>query len=619
MDDESNEMPIVEDESDIPASSAIAEAIQNFLSSESDAEDEGSDGPSGENDNSPEDQSQSEQPKGQSQSEQPEGQGESEQPEGQSQSGQPEGESESSDDGENQDEQTDDEKGENEDKGDDKKSEAKKESKEKSRKEKAEEYKKKLKDDAKKGLMSKITTTFLNPASQIPADIQQSLKETGKTIKETSQKAMQSDQLKPHEKAAAVKEIATETTKTGAKQTAIETILKIAREALKRAVEATSPWSWLVIAILVAVAIILIILLAIMVACSGGAAGGEASTEPEYMTENFSITSECFYGIRAAYIDEDLLISSLQQSYKQYTSDVIVEIEENGIDVTIDIITINEETRLPNPVSSSSEPHYNTLSLSIGNSIAGQSESSFNNTLYNAISYFGFNESQQSDVNDIIVNYIKDNSLFTLTSAESFPDDLVDQLNSNPDLDYVENLCEKVMIKDYIASDSGLKDVEQLIYVGSVYMPNKDITITDLSTVISTTTPEYPIEGECILKTTEGDTVLVSGTSDSSDGKLLFDSIEDSNLELPKFNSINSGDTKAFSGGISLFEALRLGHSDGKDYSLFFQKQTNENGDEVYSWKPADEKTLYLTYKSDSKFIFTDLIFEIATEEETEQ
>ena len=69
-------------------------------------------------------------------------------------------------------------------------------------------------------------------------------------------------------------------------------------------------------------------LLAILVACSAGASGGAASTEPEYMTENHSITSEYFYGIRAAYVDEEILINSLQLSYKQYVVDVIEYIDK---------------------------------------------------------------------------------------------------------------------------------------------------------------------------------------------------------------------------------------------------------------------------------------------------
>ena len=506
-----------------------------------------------------------------------------------------------------------------EDDEDDEDDEAKKEAEEKERKGKAAKIKKKLKDDSKKKLVAKIGMTFLNPATTIPADIQQSLKETGKSIKDTSQKAMQNQILKPQEKAEAVKEIALENAKVGAKETVIQTILKAIREVIKKLYK-TAPvaaYVWAATAIIVAILFVLLIILAIMIACSGSASGGAAATEPQYMTENFSITSEYFYGVRTAYIDEDALISSLKQSYQHYVSDVIVEIEESGIDVKIDIITINEETKLPDPVQGDSVTHYNTLSLNIGNAIAGKSETEFTSALYNEIPYFGLTAEQQSNANSIIVKYIKDNSLFTLTSAESFPDDIVSQLDSNSSLDYIENLCEKVMIRDYIAEENGLKDVQQLNYVGSIYMPNTDLIITRLSTAVSTPTPENQVEAECVLQNGEDISTITSGTTDSSDGKLILDSVDNSSLELSKFTSV-SDNNEIFANGISLLEALRLvskNETEGTG-SNYFRKQTNDDGLEVYTWMPGCETFLYISYKSDNKFIFSDLIFEGSSQDD---
>ena len=607
MDDELDEMPIVEDEAAIPASSAIAEAAQAFLEEDGDNEDSGEGGSAEESSaegNSAENT--------------------------QNQSGNSVGEEQGKSQGSEQSEQTDDggedggeggDDGEDDGKGGGKdseaKKEAKKEAKEKERKGKADKVSKQLKDESKKKIIPKITATFMNPASKIPADIQTSLNETGKTIKDTSQKTLKNNILKPEEKEKTVKEAAVETAKTGAVHTVIQTALKAIREALKK-LYTTPPvavYAWAITAGIVAYIIQFLFLVILIMAIAGTIAGAAASVEPEYMTEGYCITSENFYGIRTAYIDETILSDALEQSYKQYVIDILEDIDNTqSISITITLPDTSENKPLTNetPVGE----HIETMSLGVAKIAAGKSVSDTITDftlLYPEIDYFGLTEKEVEDVNDFITKYLTDYSIVDTGESSATIAELVDIATEK--LTYINNLCEKVMICDYIAEDSGLKDVKELIYVGSIYMPNKDITITSLSTAVSTTTPEFPVTAECIAKNGENIIFSKSGTSFSDDGKLILDSIDDSIVEVSKFTNIDTDNTEAFINGVSLFEALRLGSKEGKDYSLFFQKQIIDDDTEIYTWIPASENIMYITYESTSPFIFNDLILEIADDE----
>lgn len=606
MDDELDEMPIVEDENDIPASSAIAEAVQAFLEDE-DSGEETAESSNSEENSSENTQSQSGNSVGE---EQGKSQG-SEQGEQTDDGGEDggEGDGEGDDDGEDG--------GEGDGKDSEAKKEAKKEAKEKKRKAKAEQIKKQLKDESKKKLIPKITATFMNPASKIPADIQTSLKETGKTIKDSSQKALKNNVLKPEEKEETIKEVTVETAKTGAVHTVFQTVLKAIREALKKlyTTAPVAPYAWAITAAIVMYIIYFLIFLAIVIAISSAVAGATASTEPEYMTENFSITSEHFYGIRTAYIDETILSDALELSYKQYVIDILEDIDNTqSISITITLPEVSEDKPLVNDTLVGED--IEKMSLGVAKIAAGKSVSdsvSDFDLLYPEIDYFGLTETEVENVNDFITNYLTDYSIVDTGESSSTVAELVDIATEK--LTYINNLCEKVMIRDHIADEMGVKDVNELIYVGSIYMPNKDITVTALSTAITTTTPENPVKAECIAKNGENILFSSSGTTASDDGKLVLDSVDNSSIEIFEFTSIDTANTEAFTRGVSLFEALRLGSKEGKDYSTFFQKQTTEDGTEFYTWIPSCTNIMYITYESSNPFIFSDLIFETADEE----
>ena len=601
MDEELDDMPIVEDNSDISASEAIINAIQGYLEENSDDEDD--ENSSNEENNKGSDDGQHSDPSGNPVDE---GQGK----------GKGNGNNQEDDSEENGETQGDDDSEDpGKDKKDEKKAEAKREAKEKERQNKIKQHTKKLKTDAKKKLIPKIAANYWNPASEIPIAIKESFKDTFNTIKDTSKKAVGNKLLKPQEKPEKAKEVATEITKTSLMQQAIELPARIARDLLKEAIKAASPYSWAVVAAVIVYLlyillfiILVLIVLAIIVAIS-------ASQEVEYMSENYGVTSEYFYGIRTAYVNEDLLTESLELSYKQYVIDILKSIENtNGVSITIELPEISEDEPFTNdtPV----DENITTLSLGIAKIAADKSPSDTISgfaELYPEIDYFGLTQDQVEDVNDFIDKYLSDNSIVNKGESELTISEMVDSAIES--LPYIQNICQKVIIQDYIAEETGLEDVKELNYVGSVYMPHSNITISALSSVIATTTPEIPIEASCISRAEGTESSVASGTSNSDDGKILLDSVDNSTLTLSEFTSIDSSNLEVFCDGISLFEAIRLGAAEGKDYSIFFQKLVDDNNVEFYSWIPSDDNILYLSFNSTGNFIFSDLLLEVSMEE----
>lgn len=621
MDDELDETPIVEDESDLSASEAIVNAIQSYLEENSSTTDTDSEDSSNQSGDEKNDQENS----GEAQNGDESSEGQSSTP-----SGEPVGENQDSNKtkGENQENSEDggDEEGgkddDAEDGGDDegegkdgkKGSKAKKAAKEKARQQRVGERKKKRLDDHKKQLVGptgKIAQNFMRPTS-IPQDIGESLKDSGKAIMETSKKAMTDPEAKPKEKTEEVADVTKETFKTAPVKIIFETVGKFFRELIKRAYT-TFPYPgaplWAATIVVIKFLIVFIILMAILFALSSSTAAAAASTEAEYMTTNYCITTEHFYGLRTAYIDEDLLSDALELSYKQYVIDILEDIKStDGISITISLPEITEETPFTNAVPV--DGNITTMSLGIAKIAAGKDASDSVNSfadLYNEISYFGLTDDQVEDADEFITKYLTDHSIVNKGETDLTISGLVDTAIEN--LTYIKNLCEKVMIKDYVADELGLEDIEQLTYVGSVYMPHSTLTLTTITTAVTTTTPETPVVTNLIHQKGGTISTLDSGETGKDDGKCIIYSSFDENYQLEQFTTFDSTNPESLIDGVSLFEVLRLGSINGVDYSSFFKKEKNDENIEVYTWKPECENFLYYTFESTGKFIFNDLVF----------
>jgi len=351
------------------------------------------------------------------------------------------------------------------------------------------------------------------------------------------------------------------------------------------------------IGIALLVIVILIILIAAIMAI---VSFFEEKTDPANMTTNSYITNEYFYGIRTVYIDDEQLANSLQLSYKQYVIDVIENFEQENpsIDITISLPTLNTDENLTNETSIDS--NIVNLSLGIANIIAtGSSE--YNNidfsTLYPSINFFGFDETQGQLVSTFIANYIEQNNLYLCSESINLEQLISATTTTDLDLQYIYNQCEKVMIKDQIATAEGLSDIEQRQYIASIYMPNKNIEITSASYTVANQNEDFTTSIKLIEVKNGNETIHLDQILE--DDVDIFQGINWGSVTLNTFTNIDSNNISAFENEISLFDAIKKSPT----YKDYFTQNAETS---IYSWKPTADNLLYLQFEANNNFIYTE-------------
>lgn len=358
------------------------------------------------------------------------------------------------------------------------------------------------------------------------------------------------------------------------------------------ALAAAAPYIGIALLIILAIILIVVIIVAVV-------AFFQAKTDPENMGTNEHVTNEYFYGIRTVYIDEPVLLNSLQLSYKQYAIDIIENFEETNpsIDITITLPVMEEGSILTNdtPV----DQNITNLSLGIANIVATGSSSYSGiefSTLYPQIEYFGLTTEQGELALEFVQNYIVDNNLYSSEESVNITELIETTITTDTDLQYIYNRCEKVMIKDELASSTGLTGIEQRQYIASIYMANKDIVIESASYTIASTNEIFNATSKLIEENNGSQTI--HREKETKDNRDIISGFSAGKVNIKKFTSIDENNTSAFSNGLSLFSALRL----SPDYINFFTL----NQDGIYTWKPTSESLYYLTFDTETPFIFTD-------------
>ncbi|MBQ3502185.1 MAG: hypothetical protein IJA72_00775, partial [Clostridia bacterium] len=340
----------------------------------------------------------------------------------------------------------------------------------------------------------------------------------------------------------------------------------------------------------------------------------EMKTDPANMTTNSYITSECFYGIRSVYIDEEDLTNALELNYKQFAIEVIENIKLDNPDITVNITLpqLAEGTTLTNDIDldDTIDQHIvKAMASIVATGGTGYTDSDFKD-LYALIDFFGLTEEQLNKTKDYISQYFTDNNILqgeNINVNTIIEDAFTLDASGEHDLSYITNICQKVMIKDEIATEEGLSDIKTRHYIASIYMPNKDINVTRSYYTIyggsDTFTNNYKlIEENNGEKTIHAEKEMV-GDSEIVDGFLV------GTAELKQFTSIITENPNLFSSGISLFEAVKLTPKGSQYFQKIETKDSSGNTVTAYTWNPTDTSLLYLTFEASSSFIFTEFSF----------
>ncbi len=358
---------------------------------------------------------------------------------------------------------------------------------------------------------------------------------------------------------------------------------------IAKAIAAIGPYGWLAILIIIALVII-------VVAISAFVSFLAEKTNPAAMRSNEYVTSEYFYGVRTAYLDDEALSNSLELSYKQYVIDVISNFEESNPSINITITLPEENIDNADPI----DTNIANLSNGIANIVATGSDNYSNikfETLYPNIEYFGLTSSQGESVNNFIIKYITSNTLYSAPEGTNVDQLLETTLTTDTDLQYIYNRCEKVMIKDEIAGTEGITGIEQRQYIASIYMPNKNIVVNSSIYVIACEEDEFHSVSK-LIEQNNGTTNIIRET-ETKDNSDIINGVLSGSVSLSKFASIDAENPEAFRSGLSLFDAMRL----SPEYKQFFTLNEELS---VYTWLPTDESMLYYTFDASKMFIYTD-------------
>jgi len=342
-------------------------------------------------------------------------------------------------------------------------------------------------------------------------------------------------------------------------------------------------------------AVVIVLIFSII---SSVAAIFQEKTNPDNMKENAYITSEYFYGVRNVYVDDDALLNSLQLSYKQLSIDVL-----NKIDLNIDVKVNISLPSTPIDNLTNVDEKIVDMSIAIGNIVAtGSSEYNVDfGTLYPNIDHFGLTAEESELVGDFLVSYFDSQSIISITGTLT-TEQLVDNALSSDELKYMYNVCEKVMIKDELANENGLSNIEQRKYLASIYMPNRDITINGSSYAIVNQNEDYSTNIK-LIEHNNGSIITHLDTTTESDTEII-DGLSSNPVTIKQFTSINSSNIQDYSSGISLFDAI-------KSHPTAINHFSKDSDTGIYTWIPKDSSLLYLTFNTSGQFIFTEFAIDI--------
>lgn len=347
--------------------------------------------------------------------------------------------------------------------------------------------------------------------------------------------------------------------------------------------------AWPALLIILLVIVIIVISAAIAMAFDDEYRDGLASFN--------NITNEHFYGMRLIYEDVDILTNSLQLSYKQYIVDILsLADDETGVSLNIS---------LPENFDNSSNIDENIINMSIGiGNIVANNDDSYEDiefaSLYQDIQYFGLTSSQAESVHEFIINYLQANNILTITSSASVAD-IINNVVTKSELQYIYNICEKVIIEDVLATSDGLPNFDKHKYIACIYMPNTEVTAEGMAYRVNVENEDI-VEFKLIYNSNGTENILLEDSADNSWNDTVEYAEVDENVEvyLEQFNQIDNSNLNLYLNGISLFDAVKLSNN-----------HFNKNSQDMYVWLPNSENLLYLTFNSTNIFAFNEFNIEV--------
>lgn len=353
---------------------------------------------------------------------------------------------------------------------------------------------------------------------------------------------------------------------------------------------ASNFWIFLIVAVIVIIAVVVV---AIVSYFSSGGYDKDKGT----MSSVSGVMGDKFYGTRFLYYDNELTSLDLQNTYLEFTYNLLYDIESasNGTIVNIDFTKpYNENTSI------------NEITTTYACALAKTSGSLLECTT--VINNYGFSEELKDGETRTQKETVLETLATTLSTGKAYTpnsyDEILNKIKDSYDKEsfaYMKNVCAKILIKDYILeADKTATDIPKKNYVGFVYMPKQDVVMEETSFVFLVDDGKtVDITANYLSSTTDDE--LDTATADSSwfsggmADKLLTCELND--YILTTFTAIDSNDLNYLSEEKTIFKIMR----DNK-FSTYFKDSANVESSESLLENVNTNNYFYLSLNSDSAY-----------------
>lgn len=336
----------------------------------------------------------------------------------------------------------------------------------------------------------------------------------------------------------------------------------------------------------------------------------------EGMSTQFGVNGEDFYGCRVVYTDDEQSKLDIVRDYVGVVQASVTLLEENNSNLDITIELPSEEYDYnnfdENTFASEYADLYGILTLMVDDVYSYDQTEEIAETTFDekleAIKYFGFDNTLSTTIAETISGYINDNDMYASTDEDNPVDSTIEQVI----VDTIGSLLadeeynirtEKIYLKDYIFADSEsmMENIAEENYIAMIFMPKTDVHFNYFSFILS----NIDFDNFNMYVSRSGGQVILTGTQWSSESEegvdsYLFESSQNLIVPAPTFTNIDTTNLNLLSQGVSTYELLQMEEA---DYSIYLESITDEQGNNVLTWKDGD---VTVRFESEQPFYFAE-------------
>ncbi len=339
------------------------------------------------------------------------------------------------------------------------------------------------------------------------------------------------------------------------------------------------------------------------------------------------MTGANYYGLRAIFRDEEQARADLINQYVDIVDNAIDSVEAGAQDYSL---TINIDLPVEYDFASFEELTFASEYPELYTIIAGNGTTNgivdivyLNDNpqgtaveLYeqlDAIMYFGLSSELNSEVANLLINYINSNDLYSINSESSGMDNSQIETNIENSINqYFTNAStvrtEKLYIRDYIfsGSDKGINNLVRENYISAIYMPLTNVSVSDFEIVLGGENIDLSTFAITVSDGTNS-AIMSAELLDDSDGKgVYYFKAKNMTFSSNKYENIDEDNLSYLANGKSIYNIFTESSESGVDYNIYLQEKSNTENENIKYLTFKDNGGIKLDFSGDFNFAFAD-------------